>query len=146
MTAMMSDDGGVLQSHIVAMQDANPTPSCLLTRTRGAVKTRTGRTGLDRQATLTAALVVLFASYLPSIAAESSTDPLHIQLGRAVFRVEHQETISRTGQANPDTVLKPDGTAFVVKHNGRDYQSLQKFLLFCSSWCSVYLCQGKQQR
>jgi tetratricopeptide (TPR) repeat protein len=26
------------------------------------------------------------------------------------------------------------------------YQSLQKFLLFCSSWCSVYLCQGKQQR
>jgi putative DNA methylase len=27
-----------------------------------------------------------------------------------------------------------------------DYQSLQKYLLFCSSWCSVYLCQGKQQR
>jgi hypothetical protein len=26
------------------------------------------------------------------------------------------------------------------------YQSLQKYLLFCSSWCSVYLCQGKQQR
>ena len=28
----------------------------------------------------------------------------------------------------------------------RRYQSLQKYLLFCSSWCSVYLCQGKQQR
>jgi ectoine hydroxylase-related dioxygenase (phytanoyl-CoA dioxygenase family) len=27
-----------------------------------------------------------------------------------------------------------------------NYQSLQKYLLFCSSWCSVYLCQGKQQR
>jgi transposase len=27
-----------------------------------------------------------------------------------------------------------------------NYQSLQKYLPFCSSWCSVYLCQGKQQK
>jgi len=31
-------------------------------------------------------------------------------------------------------------------HYNVGYQSLQKYLLSCSSWCSVYLCQGKQQR
>ena len=35
---------------------------------------------------------------------------------------------------------------FFVGAKLSEYQSLQKYLPFCSSWCSVYLCQGKQQR
>lgn len=64
-------------------------------------------------------LVTVFASGVPLIAADSSTESFHIQVGRGVFRLEHQEDISRKGQPRPDTVLKPDGTAFALRHNGR---------------------------
>lgn len=58
---------------------------------------------------------------LPLFAAEPSVESMHIQIARTVFRLEHQEVISRPGQEKPETVLKPDGTAFVVQHNDHDY-------------------------
>ena len=46
----------------------------------------------------------------------------------------------------PTRVAAPGYTVKAGKAAMGNYQSLQKYLLFCSSWCSVYLCQGKQQR
>jgi hypothetical protein len=67
------------------------------------------------------ALSMVVASPVPLIADDQSREPLHVQVGRGVFRLEHGETISRNGQPNPDTLLKPDGTAFAVRHNGRAF-------------------------
>jgi hypothetical protein len=53
--------------------------------------------------------------------AEVSTEPLHVQAGRSIFRLEHLETITRPGQATPDIVLRSDGTAFTVQHNGEAF-------------------------
>lgn len=48
-------------------------------------------------------------------------EPMHVQMGRAVFRLEHEETISRPGQTTPEILQKSSGTAFVVEHEGRLY-------------------------
>jgi NADPH2:quinone reductase len=49
--------------------------------------------------------------------------------------------IATVSSAEKAERARAGGAAHII-----DYQSLQKYLLFCSSWCSVYLCQGKQQR
>jgi hypothetical protein len=46
---------------------------------------------------------------------------MYVQAGRVIFRLEHQETISRAGQAQPESVVRPDGTAFVIAHDSRLY-------------------------
>lgn len=67
------------------------------------------------------ALSIIAALPASLIADDPSKEAFHVQVGRAVFRLEHVETISRKGQPATDTILKPDGTAFVVRHNGRTF-------------------------
>lgn len=48
-------------------------------------------------------------------------DPFDIQLGSAVFRLEHTDTLSRSGQEKPEIAARPDGTSFVIAHSGRHF-------------------------
>ena len=71
-----------------------------------------------RALSMIAAVVSLCTSV---IAGQSQVEPLNAQIGRAVFRLEHQETVSRPGQAVADILLKSDGTAFLVTRSGVNY-------------------------
>jgi len=53
--------------------------------------------------------------------AEQAAEPMHVQAARAIFRLEHQETITRPGEVKAERVLKADGTAFVIEHDDRLY-------------------------
>lgn len=58
---------------------------------------------------------------LTALAQEAPKEPFDIQARRVIFRLEHEETISRKGQVDTDHVFRSDGTGFVVADAERLY-------------------------
>jgi hypothetical protein len=103
--------------------DRVPTSLCLCRRTSKSVVRLSKRNcfyTLNRLIIRAMVLwIITFVTGVSLTLAQPSTELLHIQASRGIFRLEHEEVVLRAGQERPEARVISDGTAFPVRHNGQ---------------------------